>query len=66
MGNKLSASDKHHVKEAFDYFDLDSDGSLTLDELQVLVALLLFLLPYYNTYARSILHDLHNTFHHKA
>jgi len=32
MGNKLSSSDKHHVKQAFDYFDKDSDGKLTQQE----------------------------------
>jgi len=34
MGNKLSAGDKLHIKQAFDHFDKDSSGTLTVAELQ--------------------------------
>lgn len=35
MGNKLSATDKQQIRDAFDYFDKDKDGLLQLSEVQV-------------------------------
>jgi len=34
MGSKLSVTDKHHIRQAFDHFDKDGSGSWTRTELK--------------------------------
>lgn len=35
MGNKLSPQQKQQIRGAFDHFDADHSGEITIDEFQV-------------------------------
>jgi hypothetical protein len=48
MGNKLTPELKQQIKVAFDHFDADHSGEITVDELQV--SCLSYLYPEYTIF----------------